>query len=1150
MANTRFSVPCPSCEASVPIKGAELIGKKTECPKCKYRFVVPDPDGGEAADAAPAKGKKKDVKKAKKAKSGNSTVLVGVGVGVVAVIALVVAAIFLMGGDDDKKATASNTGGGARQTAAGTGGSDAGGPTAAPAQTGTPEGGGTDVAAGAVAGDQPPATQQSKPAAPQVPTGPEKDVTNLLPNDARAVYRVNMDRLGQNASPLYTSVIDSSIKNLVQNSLTIPPDQVSTYIHCVVDPDREPFAVVRTKGALDTAQLYRQLQLDKPENPGQVKKDYFIIKSNALVESMAKAFNTRSVLGLFGLPTSLADTAQPVARGSQSPAAEKKFALCVYDHQTLLISTEGLLQRYLSDLTESGYPPFKSELTPNEPPPAPMSDPTAPAGGEGGGPGGGLRPAGAAGSGSSSFSVTVPAGEAVNYQQPGVQGGRGAANDPRMQGGGQGGRRPPGGGPPAAEGGGPGQAGGRPQRRVFTSIPTYRTVDPQLKRMLNDLESNEKEPPAAVYAEILDQRLLNSRPITQTYKELGPQFAALSSQVRVVGAVLTQFNKDKGIGKLNLEYVNDSDAQRSINEHILPLLNLCKLASDVVLGTQTTINNGGGGSAGPGGAEGGFPGLAGGPGGAGSPDGGDASAGGPGGPPGGRGDPRSGGGRSDPRSGGGRALPGGGGFGPVGEGGPGGGFPGGQGAPGAFGSQATYNVALADRIVSIDVDVNWPEDKYEKVIQPQVSRIGGQIRGRLSVQSGQTDWYTLADTAGKLQRDKKPFPRGTIEREVREERFRLPFPPEQRVSFLAELLPYLGKSGLRSQLQDKKIPWYHKDNLAAAETWVPEFLVPYYPQEAWRAHHPLAEGRTLGATNFVAPAGLGLDAARLDPANPDHAKKVGIIGYDWGSQAADIKDGLSNTIYLIQAPPTMVGPWAAGGGSTVRGVNDRGDPMAEFVHRAPDGRRGTYILMADGSVRWLKEGTDPAVFRGLVTRAGGEAIGDLDKLAPKVKRTAVTSDAELRGSAPADRPAPAAAKSAGGIDPAELKKFQGKWKVTVFKSKPLAKMVPPDTMAKMAFEITFADTTMTTKVVGVPVPEGAIPSQSITRIDPASNPKVIEAKVSFQGKEITGQSVYEFVGDGKLKLRSSEPGKPRPASVSVPDENSNDTYIEMERVGS
>ena len=43
MANTRFSVPCPSCEASVPIKGAELIGKKTECPKCKYRFVVPDP---------------------------------------------------------------------------------------------------------------------------------------------------------------------------------------------------------------------------------------------------------------------------------------------------------------------------------------------------------------------------------------------------------------------------------------------------------------------------------------------------------------------------------------------------------------------------------------------------------------------------------------------------------------------------------------------------------------------------------------------------------------------------------------------------------------------------------------------------------------------------------------------------------------------------------------------------------------------------------------------------------------------------------------------------------------------------------------------------------------------------------------------------
>src|SRR5437667_7120511 len=38
-----FKQQCPSCEALVPIKDGSLIGKKVDCPKCKYRFVVEDP---------------------------------------------------------------------------------------------------------------------------------------------------------------------------------------------------------------------------------------------------------------------------------------------------------------------------------------------------------------------------------------------------------------------------------------------------------------------------------------------------------------------------------------------------------------------------------------------------------------------------------------------------------------------------------------------------------------------------------------------------------------------------------------------------------------------------------------------------------------------------------------------------------------------------------------------------------------------------------------------------------------------------------------------------------------------------------------------------------------------------------------------------
>jgi transposase-like protein len=45
-----FKVVCPSCEAFVSVRDRSLIGKKIDCPKCKYRFVVED----DAKTAPPA----------------------------------------------------------------------------------------------------------------------------------------------------------------------------------------------------------------------------------------------------------------------------------------------------------------------------------------------------------------------------------------------------------------------------------------------------------------------------------------------------------------------------------------------------------------------------------------------------------------------------------------------------------------------------------------------------------------------------------------------------------------------------------------------------------------------------------------------------------------------------------------------------------------------------------------------------------------------------------------------------------------------------------------------------------------------------------------------------------------------------------------
>src|SRR6266566_318297 len=120
MAATTFKQQCPSCEAMVPIRDPKLIGRKIDCPKCKYRFVVEEP-ADESDEAAVGGGKKngkaqqavtarrpvnargavgatagagrrdaeEDDDRPAPKKGGNSTVLIlGIGLGAVALILL------------------------------------------------------------------------------------------------------------------------------------------------------------------------------------------------------------------------------------------------------------------------------------------------------------------------------------------------------------------------------------------------------------------------------------------------------------------------------------------------------------------------------------------------------------------------------------------------------------------------------------------------------------------------------------------------------------------------------------------------------------------------------------------------------------------------------------------------------------------------------------------------------------------------------------------------------------------------------------------------------------------------------------------------------------------------------------------------------
>src|SRR5207247_3538580 len=126
--STSFKQQCPSCEAMVPIRDPGLIGRKIDCPKCKYRFVVEEPAGeeeeadekpakkgkdstavtdkpGAKAKAAPAKkgakggprrpdDEEEDRPKSKKKSGGSGVVILGVGLAAVAVLALAVGGYF------------------------------------------------------------------------------------------------------------------------------------------------------------------------------------------------------------------------------------------------------------------------------------------------------------------------------------------------------------------------------------------------------------------------------------------------------------------------------------------------------------------------------------------------------------------------------------------------------------------------------------------------------------------------------------------------------------------------------------------------------------------------------------------------------------------------------------------------------------------------------------------------------------------------------------------------------------------------------------------------------------------------------------------------------------------------------------------------
>jgi uncharacterized protein (TIGR03067 family) len=291
--------------------------------------------------------------------------------------------------------------------------------------------------------------------------------------------------------------------------------------------------------------------------------------------------------------------------------------------------------------------------------------------------------------------------------------------------------------------------------------------------------------------------------------------------------------------------------------------------------------------------------------------------------------------------------------------------------------------------------------------------------------------------------------------------------PRNRISWMAGLLPYMGHQNLFQRIQFNQ-SWRDPSNWMAGNTIVPQFLDPTYPDNT----RQLAVGDLtldFAATHFVGNAGVGLDAASYKRGDPATAHKRGPLSYDDSASLDEIHAGrgVSNTILMIQVPHdgvTGVSPWIAGGGATLRGVPET-NSIAPFVLSTDRNRntivyskdggktkqRGTFVLMTDGSVRFIDQNIKEEVFKAMCT-VGGPALQkaelDKDPLTPLVRPP---EGKEMPKPAVEKQPPVENKPTAGKTIDEVTAALQGTWVATSFQA--FGKDAPPEVLK--GFSMTF-----------------------------------------------------------------------------------------------
>lgn len=168
------------------------------------------------------------------------------------------------------------------------------------------------------------------------------------------------------------------------------------------------------------------------------------------------------------------------------------------------------------------------------------------------------------------------------------------------------------------------------------------------------------------------------------------------------------------------------------------------------------------------------------------------------------------------------------------------------------------------------------------------------------------------------------------------------------------------------------------ENEIARATVIPIYLCPSDPGEKkfmlTGLHNPLFE---IAKSNYVGV--FGSEEIEVDPSNGD-----GVFFHNSRIRLADIiLDGTSNTLAIGErssklGSSTWVGMVHGATDAMARVVGSAdhtpNDPHAHFDDFSSYHATGAHFALADGSVRLINSDIDWAVYQGLCTRRGGEAV--------------------------------------------------------------------------------------------------------------------------------------------------------------------------------